>query len=90
MNVSLSRTLREYVRYKLESGMYSSASEVIREGLRLLQERDQRQQIRLEQLRREVELGWQQAQSGNLLDGARSMNQVMRRVECRRRKVRSR
>jgi antitoxin ParD1/3/4 len=38
MNVSLSRELERYVQEKIQSGRYSSASEVIREALRSLQE----------------------------------------------------
>lgn len=40
MNVSLTPDLERYVAKKLESGHYRSASEVVREGLRLLAERD--------------------------------------------------
>ena len=43
MNVSLTSELEQYVREKVNSGMYYSASEVIREGLRLLKEREQLQ-----------------------------------------------
>ena len=43
MNVSLTSELEQYVRDKVNSGMYYSASEVIREGLRLLKEREQLQ-----------------------------------------------
>lgn len=40
MNVSLTSKLEEFVRRKVASGLYSNASEVIREGLRLLVERE--------------------------------------------------
>jgi len=40
MNVSLTPQLQEFVRRKVESGLYNNASEVIRDGLRLLIERD--------------------------------------------------
>ena len=39
MNVSLSAELERLIEQKVKSGMYNSASEVIRAGLRLLQER---------------------------------------------------
>lgn len=41
MNVSLPPGLRKYVRRKLEAGLYGNASEVLREGLRLLVARDE-------------------------------------------------
>jgi len=40
MNVSLTHTLESYVKHKVDSGLYNSASEVIREGLRALQEKE--------------------------------------------------
>ncbi len=40
MNVSLTPQLENFVRQKVESGLYGSASEVVREALRLLGERD--------------------------------------------------
>ena len=42
---------------KVESGMYTSASEVIREGLRLLKDQDALKAIRLAELRREIQQG---------------------------------
>ena len=49
MNVSLTPELEEMISRKLASGMYHSASEVIREGLRLLRERDEFRQRQLDQ-----------------------------------------
>jgi antitoxin ParD1/3/4 len=57
MNVSLTPELEQYVQDKVSSGVYYSASEVIREGLRLLLERDRLQEARLQQLRQEVQVG---------------------------------
>ena len=50
MNVSLSAPLEEYINEKVKSGMYNSASEVIREGLRTLQEKDNERNERLDAL----------------------------------------
>ena len=57
MNISLTAELDTFVQQKVQTGMYHSASEVIREGLRLLSERDQLRQARLDQLRRDVDVG---------------------------------
>lgn len=54
MNVNLTPQLEEMVRAKVSSGMYTSASEVVREALRLMQEQDRLRQAKLEELRREV------------------------------------
>jgi antitoxin ParD1/3/4 len=45
MNVSLTDELEALVEKKLASGLYKSASEVVREGLRLLDERDRKERL---------------------------------------------
>lgn len=57
MNINLTPQLEEMVRQKVTSGMYTSASEVVREALRLMEERDALQLARLEQLRRAIQEG---------------------------------
>ncbi|WP_349740689.1 type II toxin-antitoxin system ParD family antitoxin [Roseateles cavernae] len=56
-NVNLTPLLDEMVRSKVSSGLYGSASEVVREALRLLQEQDRQREVKLEELRREVHRG---------------------------------
>lgn len=57
MNVSLTSELEEFVNQKVQSGMYFSASEVIREGLRLLKDQDALKEMRLKELRKEIQKG---------------------------------
>jgi antitoxin ParD1/3/4 len=57
MNVNLTPQLEELVRAKVNSGMYTSASEVVREALRLMDEHDRLRQVKLDDLRREVRKG---------------------------------
>ena len=64
MNVSLTPKLEALVAKKVASGLYNSASEVIRDALRLFEEREQLREIRLEELRREIALGIEQLQRG--------------------------
>ena len=47
MNISLTKEFESYVAQKVESGLYHSASEVIRHGLRLMKEIDELHQNRL-------------------------------------------
>jgi len=51
MNVNLTPELETLVRGKVASGLYGSASEAVREALRLMDEQDQLRAVRLEQLR---------------------------------------
>ena len=57
MNVSLTPELESFVQQKLSSGMYHSASEIVREGLRLLKEQDALKELRLLELRKEIQRG---------------------------------
>ena len=59
MNVSLTPELEQLVHEKVKTGMYQTASEVVREALRLLKERDS-----FEALRREVREGFAQIERG--------------------------
>ena len=56
MNVSLTPELEQLVNDKVKSGFYQTASEVVREALRLLNERDQER----ERLRADVQTGFDQ------------------------------
>jgi antitoxin ParD1/3/4 len=57
MNVSLTPQLESYLKQKVAGGMYSSVSEVIREALRLLEERDALQSMKIEALRQDISQG---------------------------------
>ena len=63
MNISLTAEIEHLINEKVASGMYHSASEVIREGLRLLKERDELR-IRKEELRRDIMFGVEQVRQG--------------------------
>lgn len=66
MTIALPSELEELVNAKIQSGQYHSAGEVIREGLRLLEEKDMLRQIKLEQLRKDIVIGIEQADRGDL------------------------
>jgi len=56
-NVYLTPQLEELVRSKVASGMYTSASEVVREALRLMDEQDRLRAAKLDQLRDDIRQG---------------------------------
>ncbi len=64
MNVSMSPQLAEFVHEQVKSGVYGSASDVVRAGLRLLKEHEQDREARLERLRAEVAIGIEQLDQG--------------------------
>jgi len=64
MNVSLTPKLEKIVHKKVKSGMYNSASEVIREALRLLYEYDRIREQQLSIVREQVLKGVEQLDSG--------------------------
>src|SRR5438105_2417198 len=51
MNVSLTPELEQLIHKKVETGMYLSAGEVVREALRLLEDRDKLQAMKFEEVR---------------------------------------
>lgn len=57
MNVNLTPHLEDMVRQKVNSGLYTSASEVVREALRLMNEQDSLRAAKLEQLRQDIRAG---------------------------------
>jgi antitoxin ParD1/3/4 len=57
MNVNLTPQLEALIKKKVASGLYNSASEVVREALRLMEEQDRMRAIKLEQLRLDIREG---------------------------------
>ena len=57
MNVNLTPQLEELIKKKVASGLYNSASEVVREALRLMEEQDRVRAVKLEHLRRDIREG---------------------------------
>ena len=88
MNVSLTEELEELVQRKVESGGYSSATEAIRAGLRLLEREDECRETRLAPIRAQAEEGIAQAKRGELVDGEKAVVRVKKRATGSRRHAR--
>lgn len=91
MNVSLTAELEQLVNEKVASGMYHSASEVVREGLRLLKERDELRRVQMDEVRRDVMLGVEQIRAGRgkkYARGAELADAIKRRGRQRSKKRR--
>ncbi len=87
MNVSLTPQLQGFVEAKVKSGRYQSSSEVVRESLRLMEQRDQANAAALVEVRRKVAVGLDQARRGELRDGEDVIARVHDRLAgCRNRR----
>lgn len=64
MNISLTPELEKLITDKLESGLYHSASEVVREGLRLLHQQDERRERQIAAIRAKIDRGLGQLDRG--------------------------
>jgi antitoxin ParD1/3/4 len=84
MNVSLTPELEKLIHKKVKSGLYLSASEVVREALRLLDERDKLQAMKLEELRKEIRIGLDQADRGERLDGPEVFKKLRTKIRSKR------
>lgn len=80
MNISLTPELERFVQDKVSSGMYTSASEVIRESLRLLHTHDDLQAQRIKQLNQAIDLGLQQLSDGKKIPATESYNPLQKKI----------
>lgn len=64
MNISLTPELEAMIRQKVSDGRYLSASEVVREALRLLDDHEHLRRLRLDALRRDIAVGVEQLDRG--------------------------
>ncbi len=86
LNVSLTPELEQFIAERVESGMYTTASEVVREGLRLPKDYDELRVRRFEELREHVERGWRDSEEGRFVEPNHVRARVAARKESRRAK----
>lgn len=90
MNVNLTPALERLVHGKVKTGRYNSANEVVREALRLMEQRDEDRQRHLTDLRTHMDASLTQAARGHYVDGETFMNTLIAEVSApapRRRKA---
>lgn len=69
LSVSLTNELKKYVREKVDSGKFESASEVIRHGLRTMQEQEERERLYWSSVRKQVKSARDAIEVGDVVDG---------------------
>lgn len=75
-SVALSDHFKTFIRDQVQSGRFNNVSEVVRAGLRLLEEQEERKQLELEALRAEIA-------AGRASGPAKSADAVFNRLEAR-------
>jgi antitoxin ParD1/3/4 len=82
-NINLTDHLDHFVERQVASGRYSNASEIVREGLRLLEEQEQERQAKLEALRQAAKQGFDEIDQGKgiVLRGKKSIHQFIADIE---------
>jgi antitoxin ParD1/3/4 len=80
MNISLAPELERLVSEKVKSGRYASASEVVREGLRLLEGQEEVRQHRLAEIRQKIDRGLDQLDRGQGIPADQARSRLRRSV----------
>ena len=80
MNISLTPELEKYVNNKVSSGMYTSASEVIRESLRLLHTYEDIQSHRTQELNAAIDIGLMQLTRGEKISAKESYDKLKAKI----------
>ena len=90
MNVSLTPELEKFVQDKVEGGRYTSASEVVREALRLLEKREERLREReqaLKAFQAELDRRIAEADAGKVMDVEEAFAMLRARIAAKRKKL---
>ena len=69
-NVVLSEHQQQLVEALVQSGRYQNASEVLRDGLRLVEERERHEEAKLKALKQAARQGWADVSAGRYADVA--------------------
>ncbi|MEF8732413.1 MAG: type II toxin-antitoxin system ParD family antitoxin [Candidatus Accumulibacter meliphilus] len=77
-SVALGSHFEQFVKSQLASGRYNNASEVVREGLRMLEDQEKLRALKLETLRAEVQRGMQ---GGSGIPAEQVFENLRRRID---------
>jgi antitoxin ParD1/3/4 len=80
MNVSLTPELERWVSEKVDGERYKSMSDVVREGLLLLRAREAEQSARYAALKADIQVGLDEVERGELVDGEEAFARVFARI----------
>jgi antitoxin ParD1/3/4 len=75
-NIALTAHFDQFVQEKVDSGRFQSASEVVREGLRLMEQAEIEREALLADLRSDIRQGYQQLKRGQTVDPLLVMKEI--------------
>jgi antitoxin ParD1/3/4 len=84
MNVSLTAELEQFVSTKVDSGRYTSASEVVREALRLLEEHDRARSAQIAAFNQELGHRLESLDHGERIDPTAARQRIESKSRARR------
>jgi antitoxin ParD1/3/4 len=84
MNISFTPELERFIQNQVASGKYTSTEEVIIAGIKLLEERECIYQGRFEELQREIMIGVEASERGEVIDRETVFQQLEQRLQQRR------
>jgi antitoxin ParD1/3/4 len=76
LNVSLTAELEQFVQQRVATGRYQTASEVVREGLRLLEYQERDRDAAFVAMKAKLERGSAQADRGEFVDPAETLKKI--------------
>jgi len=82
----LTPELEQFVQERVASGRYQTASEVVREGLRLLELQERDREAAHEALKAKLKRGAAQAERGEVVDGEEFVEKLIRDVRSKSKK----
>ena len=82
MNVNLTPSLEQYVRDCASTKDYNNASEVVREAIRLHKQKEDERQLKLERLRKAIQVGVDDLEQGNYttINSEQEMNEFFAKL----------
>lgn len=86
MNVNLTPQLESLVHAKVRGGRYNSASEVVREALRLMQQRDELLELRKQEIAKQIAEGYESLSRGEGVPVDAAFRELDRRQDETRRR----
>ena len=86
MNVSLTNEMEQWVQSKVETGLYSSASEVVREALRALHAKETRNSQKIMHLRDAIQEGLVSMQDSGGVEWSAELSEEVKSLGRKRRR----